>query len=304
MGAFSVGIRAALGLLPKCCQTSLCSSERCADLNDFIVPTLGHYMPFISALLIAAPFAWIDVRSRSLFVLRYRLWRLTQPKGEVKDELIREAIQTRADLISFRSVLMWADTPGDAHRLVKFAVENELDVGSIGECGSYFDRRGLCVRDHVPGWKSTVVISAVSAYLLFAGVALFLTLGIQGRALVGFKDGGPWIWLGKDSVSLFHGAHGQTFIPSDCGKTEGRAGFTATQASHLCSFFRDPALPRVVNEGLSAQRWLAGVGCAFLLTWLASVLRWLHAVRAAHFIRQWLERRQKPAKGQVTGSAT
>lgn len=273
-------------------------------MNDFIVLTLSHYIQVISSLLIAAPFAWMAIRSRSLFVLRYRLWRLTQPKGDIQDELIREAVQTRADLISFRSVLMWADTPGNAHQLAKFAKEKELDVGSIGECGSYFDRDTLRVRDNVPSWKSAVAVSALPIYLLCAVVALLLMVGIQDRALVTFKGGGPWFWLGNSSARLVHGNHNQTFTSSGCGKSGGRAGFTAEQAKDLCSFFADPSLAQGVRDGVTSQRWLALIVSCALLTLLAFILRHLHAVRAAHVVRQWLERMEKRSDGAMDKAET
>lgn len=261
--------------------------------------TLSHYIPLLSAFLVAVPFAWMAFRSRSLFVLRYRLWRLTQPKGDIQDELVREAVQARADLISFRSVLMWADTPGDAHRLAQFAKERDLDVGSIGECGSYFDRQGLRVRDNVPSWKSTVAISAVPIYLFCAAVALLLMLGVQDRALVAFKGGGSWLWLGTSSARLFHGSHNQTFTQSDCSKPGPRAGFTAEEAKNLCTFFADPSLAQGVQDGVSSQRWLALVGSCFFLGLLAIVLRHLHAVRAAHTVRGWLEQTQGRTEDQA-----
>lgn len=269
-------------------------------MNDFIVLTLSHYIPLLSAFLVAVPFAWMAFRSRSLFVLRYRLWRLTQPKGDIQDKWVREAVQARADLISFRSVLMWADTPGDAHRLAKFAEERDLDVGSIGECGSYFDRQELRVRDNVPGWKSTVAISAVPIYLFCAALALLLMMGVQDRALVAFKDGGSWFWLGNTSARLVHGNHNQTFTLSDCSKPGPRAGFTAEEAKNLCTFFADPSLAQGVKDGVSSQRWLALVGSCFFLGLLAIVLRHLHAVRAAHAVRKWLERTRSPAEEKTS----
>lgn len=273
-------------------------------MNDFILLTLSHHVPEISAFLAAFPFAWMAYRSRSLFVLRYRLWRLTQPRGDIQDELIREAVQTRADLISFRSVLVWADTPGDAHRLAEFAKSRRLDVGSLGDCGPYFDRDALRVKDKVPSLKSTKVFTGIAFYVIGALLVLLLMGASQERALAAFKDGGSWFWLGHDNARLFLGNHNRSFMQTDCGQTGGVAGFTADQSKQLCSIFADPLLPQEIAAGVMSQRWAALIGSCVLLMLLVITLNLLHAVRSAHAVRAWLARVESQPEGVGPKTAT
>jgi hypothetical protein len=101
-------------------------------VTETIIPLLRQavpIIPFLSALLIAIPFAWISLRSRSLFLLRYRFWRLVQSKEAITDPVTLKAVQDRADLMSFRVLLMRADTPGEALRLATCG--NPMNTSSL-----------------------------------------------------------------------------------------------------------------------------------------------------------------------------
>jgi hypothetical protein len=87
---------------------------------------------WLPPLLVAAPFAWIVIRSGSTFSLRHRFWRLTRPDQSIEDEDIRQAVTERADLIAFRALLMRADDLGEAKRLISMGEGQRSGRGDAG----------------------------------------------------------------------------------------------------------------------------------------------------------------------------
>jgi hypothetical protein len=260
-------------------------------VTETIIPLLSQavpIIPYLSALLLAIPLAWISLRSRSLFLLRYRFWRLVQSKEAITDPAILKAVQERADLMSFRVLLMRADTPGEALRLASFAQRHGLDVGTLGECGRYFHRHKLAIKERLPDLGRTKGASIGINYLLWMAVFVMTAVAIQSKALVAFKDDGTWFWLGTNSAQLLRDSHGQIFTIADCQKNEGGAGFDAVHSKQVCGIFKDPSLMQNVTETVSSQRWFALTFGFLFLVGLARWRRHLHAVRAAHTVRNWL----------------
>jgi hypothetical protein len=234
---------------------------------------------------------WLTSRSHSFFDIRYRLWRFSRSGDDIADEAVRRAVRDRADLITFRTLLMRADTIGEMKRLIEFTEENGLEPGCLGDCGRYFHRRTLAIKENLPSLFRAKKLFEL-CWILLAMITFVLgPLAMSQRALLAFKDDGTRFLLGKDSAKLLQ-PDAVSFVPDDCSRaSQGVAGFSPRHSEALCSAFGGHSLGEIVENGVKSQRILA-VG--FFITGLLLVAcgrRRLHAVRAAYAVKSWLELR-------------
>jgi hypothetical protein len=253
----------------------------------------GHLTWLVSGVLFAIALLWAAASTQSLFEVRYRLWRLVRSGHEISDETVRAAVQQRADFMAFRALLVRADTPGEMKRISDFAKQHELDPGTLGDCGPYFHRQNLTVKENVPTLeKAKFVYFAARIFFLLVAVlgACFL---IQPRVLISFKDDGTRAWLGAHDAKLF-GADKSFLVPDDCPKTAtGVAGFNVIHTKVLCDAFGSKGLEPYVDGGLTQQRVLGALLLAFSAAGYMVRRRRFQQVRAAHAVKNWLAFREK-----------
>jgi len=269
-------------------------------MNDLISPLLGSLTPYLSklsALAVAAAFVWMIWRARSLFPMRYRLWRMSHPKGFISDERIKNAVKDRADLMTYRSLFGRADSIGDARRQTIFAEQLGLDPGALGECGPYFDRARLAVKASLPDLALTKIkVLGWTAVLMLLAAILLLWVA-QSRILVRFNDDHTYFWLGADNASLFLRSNGVTLTTSNCSIQGNAAGFSPQHMAVLCKTFIEPGTVKYVDSEVRQQR----IANFFLLAILLVIEGWwqrrLHAVRAGHILKRHIDDRDAPKNG-------
>ena len=259
---------------------------------------LGHLTWLVSGILFAAALLWAAASSQSLFEVRYRLWRLLRSGHEISDETVRKAVQERADFMAFRALLIWADTPGEMKRIKEFAQQHELDPGTLGDCGPYFHRRNLTIKQSVPSLARAKAVYFVLR-LTFLAVAVFgASWLIQPRVLISFKDDGTRAWLGTHEARLF-GPDKPFLISDECPKTNtSAAGFNAVHTKALCEAFGSKGLAITVDDGLRQQRVLGALLLAFSSTGYVVRRRRFQQVRTAQAVKSWLAFREIAAGEQ------
>jgi len=260
----------------------------------------GHLAWLVSGILFAIALLWAAASTQSLFEVRYRLWRLVRSGHEISDETLRAAVQARADFMAFRALLTWVDTPGEMKRISDFAKQHELDPGTIGDCGPYFHRQNLTIKENVPKLEKAKAIHFVLR-LIFLAVAVFGTGWLlQTRVLVSFKDDGTKAWLGVHDAKLL-GTGKPVLISEECPKTNtGAAEFNAVHTKVLCGAFGSKAMEITVNDGLMQQRVLGTLLLALSAAGYVFRRRRLQQVRAAHAVQSWLAFREKVVEPAVT----
>ncbi|WP_426269218.1 DUF6216 family protein [Dyella kyungheensis] len=263
----------------------------------------SHLTWLVSGILFAIALLWAAASTQSLFEVRYRLWRLVRSGHEISDETVRAAVQERADFMAFRALLAWADTPGEMKRISDFAKQHELEPGMLGDCGPYFHRRDLTIKENVPSLEKAKAIHFVLR-LIFLAVAVFGAIWLlQSRVLVSFKDDGTKAWLGTNDAKLL-GADRPFLISEECPKTNtGAAGFNVVHTKALCEAFGSKAMEMKVSDGLMQQRVLGALLLVLSAACYMVRRRRLQQVRAANAVRSWLAFRQKPNdQGEVAPS--
>jgi len=219
----------------------------------------GHLMWLVSGILFAIALFWAAASTQSLFEVRYRLWRLVRSGHEISDATVRAAVQQRADLMAFRALLVWADTPGEMKRISDFAKQHELDPGTLGDCGPYFHRQNLTIKENVITLEKAKLVYFAARMLFLLVAVLGASFLIQPRVLISFKDDGTRVWLGAHDAKLF-GPDRLFLVPDDCPKTTtGAAGFNAVHTKVLCDAFNSKGLEPYVDSGLIQQRVLGAL---------------------------------------------
>lgn len=257
---------------------------------------LGQAAWFVGGLLLVVALIWAVARSQSLFEVRYRLWRLVRSGHEISDEAVRAAVQSRADLVSFRTLLIWADTPGEMKRILDYARQHELEPGLLRDCGRYFHRRDLAIKPSIPSLGKAKALYLLQRFgLLLVAVFAAICL-IETRVLVSFNDDGTKAWIGVQEAQRFWDGK-LVLVPDNCPKTNvGVAGFNAAHTQAFCQAFGSKAMKVTFNQGLMQQRVLGASLTALALIVYVFWRRRFHQARAAHAVRGWLAFRQASAE--------
>jgi hypothetical protein len=257
------------------------------------VSALGLSAPYASAITVAAivvPLLWVVARSRSLFMVRHRLWRLLHRSTTGQEAWLDEAVRERFELMRFRALVMWADSLAEARRISTWATGQGIDLGSLGDCGKYFHRHRLDLREKLPPLLRAKAVTDV-AILAFAGAIITLaSLAGGDAALLRLRHDHTWIVTSPVAARPLTGGTGQDMTLDDCKTHTDAAGFGEANRAIVCRTLADADLKKLVKEGLFAQRMLLLVAILGLLGLIATLQRNLAALRAAHATRAWLQR--------------
>lgn len=265
------------------------------------LPDIAAYAPYVSALAIALPMVAVIVRGRSFFPLHYRLWRLTYRKGDVSSEWLDKAINERVELMKCRSLVMWADSLAQARQIEKWAGERGIDLGTLGECGKFFERNELDVDRKI--WKMATfrnvafVLVYVAALFAIGGVALIT----KDEAVFSPETLGHSIHMSATTARP-PGAHRfMAMTIKDCDSGEDPAGF-GSDREIACGMLRDRHLPAAVSSIVGQQQAAGGALCVLAI----SMVIWLYvrgrSLRAAHAVLHQLRKREaEMARPQADG---
>jgi hypothetical protein len=255
--------------------------------------SLGLSAPYASAITVAAivvPLIWVVARSRSLFMVRHRLWRLLHRSTSGQEPWLDEAVRERFELMRFRALVMWADSLAEAPRISTWAAGQRIDLGSLGDCGKYFHRHRLAIREKLPPLFRAK--GATEAAVLFcAGVIITLaSLAAGDAALLRLRHDRTWIVASTVAARPLTAGTGRDMSLDDCKANLDRAGFGEENRAIVCRTLAAQDLNKLVKEGLFAQRMLLLVAVLGLLGLIATLQRNLAALLAAHATRAWLVR--------------
>lgn len=248
---------------------------------------IAAYAPFISALAVALPMAAIIIRGRSFFPLHYRLWRLTYRKGDVSSDWLDKAISERVELMKFRSLVMWVDSYAQAKQVEIWASKRSVDLGTLGECGKYFDREKMEVSQKI--WSMSTFrnvafgLAYVAALFAIGGVALIT----KDEAMFSPEKVGHSIYMSATTARPSSARRFMAMTIKDCGSSEDPADFGADKEL-ACGMLRDPHLPAAVSSIVRQQQGAGGALCMlsiFIVIWLYFRGR---SLRATHAVLQQL----------------
>ncbi|MEX1827046.1 DUF6216 family protein [Luteibacter sp. CQ10] len=248
------------------------------------VSALGLSAPYASALtlaLVIAPFIWVVARSRSLFMVRHRLWRLLHRRPENQEAWLDEAIRERFELMRFRALVMWADSLAEARRITAWASAQGIDVGVLGDCGKYFNRHKLALRERLPPLLKAKVATGVIRALLAGGIVIALAQGFDHRTLLRLRHDSSWLLATPTSAEPLWGGTGEVMTIDDCKAGRDPSGFGAENRAIVCRVLGAEGLQKFLDEGLFAQRALIGFIILMLVGAIGALQHNLYALRAA-----------------------
>jgi len=251
-----------------------------------ILPTLA---PYFSALVAAIPFVWLMTRSRSMFPLRWLLWRMSHRKDTVGDEWLKRPIEERIELVKMRALLVWADSYKDARELATWAAERDIDLGTLGECRWHFDRDKRQISPKLWTVSSVSLLSTLLIYAACVAATFGGILAAKDEAMVWLKSNGHGLYLTESSVRPFHSRHYVSMHATDCAGKADPAGLNEDREV-ACEMLADPHLSAAVRETLVGQR-VFGISICVLALFLACFGPfWTSTVRSAQAVRRLIER--------------
>jgi hypothetical protein len=258
------------------------------DVLKDVMSFVNQYWGFLT---LAVPLAWVVVRSRSLFLLNYRLWVTANKDDLAKGDWLSKHLQRRSELMKCRALLVNVDSHPQACRVSAWSESHGLDIGTIGEAGEYFDLEKLEIKKKVPSEKSVDVVSYALRYLS----VIFLVFGVmcvsREEALLHFtSERGGSFYVTNYSAYPFGGRRYLAMTADDCKKNLDPSKFGDIRKD-VCDVLNDPHLPAAVSDTVVEQKTL---GLMFLL--LSPLLflwtvRWKISVRAARAIQNELQRK-------------
>lgn len=255
------------------------------------VSSFGLSAPYASGLtfvLVVGPFIWVVARSRSLFMVRQRLWRLLHRRADRQEAWLDEAVLERLELMRFRALVMWADSLAEARRLTEFAKGNGIDVGVLGDCGKYFNRHRLVLRDKLPPLLERKVMAGVGRAILAGMIAFFAAHLLDDGTYLRLRHDGTWFIATQTSARPLWGGTGNVMTVNDCKAGTDRAGFGQENRAIICRTLGADGLAPLLNEGRLVQRLLLVLLILILAGAMGALQRSLYALRAAWATRAWL----------------
>jgi len=256
-----------------------------------VVKALSYFSPFA----IAAPLLWAMIRSRSLYPLRERLWRLTHRRKDSDRDWLSGPLRDREELLKFRVLFMWADNLPEAKRVAAWAEAHAIDVGTLGDCGHLFDRKKLALADKLPSPKAELVgllIGVGFAMVLFAFGGLAV---LKQDAVMSLKSNGHWIEFTETSARPFGVHRTDAMTLADCRGGEDPAKFKEDRAV-VCEILGDPKLSSSVHDAIQSQRVVGVMFLFYGIFFGTPVYRWALRARTARAVRDELDREARDSE--------
>lgn len=227
-------------------------------------------------------------RTRSTYVLAYRLWRWATDRQEVKDPGIQKFLEDQHSLMSFRFVTeLQARSLKQANALIDQIARLELDVCEVRAASPYLAIDGAkIVTKRLPARRSITVIKAMIIILLTLASISFTGSVLLDAALVQFKASRTWFLLSKQDAIGMHPSQSQ-FTLGQCKQkpVPSPNAFTAEERRVLCEAWRDPDGTRQIQDIVSEQRLSLGIVTSALLLFAWHLFGAYRQVQMAQRIR-------------------
>ena len=237
----------------------------------------------ILSLLLVGVLMWAIARTRSTYLVMFRLWRLASGGAELHDEKIRDYFRDQHALISFRFVTgLVVHRTQDVHALIDWGKQRQIDIEQMSRAGEYFDpNRKIVDTDRLSRkWRLRgMFMATLTSWLLLMVTGLALAVFFD-EALVRFTATRSYFTIQPDSAKRVL-RWAETFRVTHCNAvaSKARAGFSVEEQAVLCKAFKDPDASREIMQNISSQRtglaWLlvALVFSTIITTWAIERVR-------------------------------
>jgi len=261
---------------------------------DAIVSTLLlQWAPYLTSIRVLVPLGWVTVRGQSLFPVRDRLWRWFRRKDAKDPSWLSDDIRERVELLEFRVLFRWADTLAEARRMKAWATANGVDMGALGDCGSYFNGKALTLRRDLPTLKSYGWAVILAFALTCVGLLAGLSRLVANRAILGFQANGGWLVVTEQTARPLDRECWSAMTRTECTGATDPARFGADRM-RACDLLNDSRTPAMVRATLRDQRVLGGIFVLYGVILLSSIGRWMATVRSARPVGHELGRCDPP----------
>jgi hypothetical protein len=272
-------------------------------MNESFVSVFSGWIGLLTSLLFVGLFLLIWMRTRSLHIPMYRLWRLFYGAKEIEDEGIRQFMADQSSLMHFRFMNgIRVKSLRECNKLIEWARHQDVDMADVAACGQHFDRQRCEIKQPLPSvrarivWFPVFVGSAISAMVMVGAVS-------TDRALASFKSTERHFWLRTQDARPLWPLDAPILRASECSKSTEHdldGAFTAEERQILCSSFTDAKdVANFVSRAVASQRWLFAC-LALLLLWLTL---WsggaLKCIGSAERLMRQLESRIKSCPGDA-----
>lgn len=246
------------------------------------------YLSYVTPVALAAALLWVVWRGKSMYPFWLRLWALFYRKEPENTAWLSTAMEARHALLKFRILFGWVDTLTQALRLDAWAKRHGTDVGTVCDCGEFFDRKnpGLKTLPSRTGALVRIVPAcfAVGFLVVFGAAAV-----VSGDAVFALKSTGRWLAVDGNTVRAFGGDHWTALNKTDCaGKDD--PGHLGVDRASACELLESNRIGARVHDVVGAQR---AIGCvAWLYAFLIGVPAWRYgaSLRIALALQRELER--------------
>ncbi|MEP6899827.1 MAG: DUF6216 family protein [Rhodanobacter sp.] len=203
---------------------------------------LQSFLPYLSSITsvaIVGALFWILWRGKSMYPFWLRLWNLFHRKEPADTPWLATAMDERRALLKFRVLFGWVDTLSQALRLESWAKKHGVDVGSVCDCGEFFDRQTLKLKD-LPSKVGAVaqIVPAYLAVVLLVGFGLMATATTDG--VFRLKATGRLLAIDGTMVRPLGKGRWTTLTKADCAGQEdpGDLGVDRAAACHILQYDR------------------------------------------------------------------
>ncbi|QWT22084.1 hypothetical protein KPL74_08765 [Bacillus sp. NP157] len=255
------------------------------------INTLQTFLPWISCLTplaVAAALLWVMLRGKSMYPFWLRLWTLFHRKEPADVDWLAGAMDERRALLKFRVLFGWADTLAQARRMERWARTQGTDLGSVCDCGEFFDRRKLRLRP-LPS-KGGVVARIIPLFLVVATLTGFGLVAVSTTdAVFSVNANGRLLSVDGTTVRVFGEARWTGLDKAGCAGTDD-FGHLGDDRAVACDILGSSRLEQHVRDVVRAQRVVGGL--AFFYALLIGVPAWRYgaSLRAAFALKRELGR--------------
>lgn len=238
--------------------------------------------------------AFFHYRAGTSYGFVSRLYALLAGRSEYQDDTLAEFWRRNKELERFNAIFNFkANSLEDAHKLIKWFDEYDLDHKKFARLKSWFDIEKLEINKATKTQAFCFMLLGIA--LAMVSIAS-LDLGIRNAALIKFKDESQWIWLAHDQAynSPYNLSKDWRFTAESCSQktfsTESAAKETQLKTetiANICDSFTNAADAKRIDEIIKGQKIFLVFAIPLIVFAVASiteVFRRLTAVEIAAYL--------------------
>ena len=235
--------------------------ESVIDIPGWLGSLLNTAIPIVIVLILVCYFHY---RAGTSYGFVSRLYTLLAGRSDYHDGTLEEYWKKHKDLERFNAVFNFkAKSLQDAHRLVNWFDEYDLDHKRFARLKSWFDVEKLEIRETT---RTQIFILFLLGVTLVAPTVICTDAALKNAALIKFNDETRWLWLGHDQ------AYSVTYNPirdrsedwrltkQNCGKetfdaesVASATGLKAKTITSICDSFTNSTDDEYINGVIEGQ---------------------------------------------------